>query len=114
MFKGDQYTNIHSKLNRQLEGTDMLANEFKQLLQNFSLSNVLKQPTHFSTSRGTCIDLITTNVVENIESVNVLTPFCSTHFPVGAYLHFKTFIQKIRKKLCKCKLHTTAQRLIRY
>lgn len=58
---------------------DMLAdgnNAFKQMLQNFSLSNVVKQPTNFSSSRGTCIDLIITNV-ENIESVNVLTPFCA-------------------------------------
>lgn len=40
-------------------------NAFKQMLQNFSLSDVVKQPTNFSTSRGTN--------VENIESVNVLT-----------------------------------------
>lgn len=68
---------------------DMLAdgnNAFKQMLQNFCLSNVVKQPTNFSTSRGTCIDLI-------VKSVNVLTPFCSTYCPVGADLHFKTFKQ---------------------
>lgn len=99
---------IESALNTELPlfllgdfNFDMLAdgnNAFKQMLQNFSLSNVVKQPTIFSTSRGTCIDLIITNVVENIESVNVLTPFCSTHCPVGADLHFKTFKQHSYKR----------------
>lgn len=76
---------------------DMLAdgnNAFKQMLQNFSLSNVVKQPTSFSTSRGTFIDLFMTNVVEHIESVNVLTPFCSTHCPVGADLHLSNIHTK--------------------
>lgn len=36
-----------------------------------------------STSIGTCIDLYIPETVKNIESVNVLPPFCSTHSPVG-------------------------------
>ena len=99
---------IESALNAELPifllgdfNFDMLAdgnNAFKNMLQNFSLSNVVTKPTNFSRSKGTCIDLIITNAVEKIETVNILTPFCSTHSPVGVDLHFKTFKQHSYKR----------------
>lgn len=57
---------------------DMLADGnhvFKHMLQKFFLTNVITQPTNYTTTRGTCIDLIITNAVERIENIDVLTPF---------------------------------------
>lgn len=39
-------------------------NEFKHMLQNFSLTNVITQPADYTTTKGTCIDL--TNAVERV------------------------------------------------
>lgn len=72
---------------------------FKHMLQNFSLTNVITQPTNYTTTRGTCIDLIITNAVERIENIDVLTPFCSTHSPVTLEIHFKTYKQRAYRRI---------------
>ena len=81
---------------------DMLAegnNTFRQLLHNFSLTNIINQSTNFTTSRGTCIDLIVTNSNEMVEMVEILTPFCSTHSPTAAELQFKTYKQRAYRRI---------------
>lgn len=39
-------------------------NEFKHMLQNVSLTNVITQPADYTTTKGTCIDL--SNAVERV------------------------------------------------
>lgn len=61
---------IDFKINKLSDGN----NEFKHMLQNFSLTNVITQPADYTTTKGTCIDL--TNAVERVDNIDVLTPFC--------------------------------------
>lgn len=52
---------------------DMLSdgnNVFKHMLHNFSLTNVITQPTDYTTTRGNCIDRIITNAVERVENIH--------------------------------------------
>lgn len=74
-------------------------NVFKHMLQNFSLTNIITQPTNYTTTRGTCINLIFTNAVERVENIDVLTLFCSTHSPVATEIHFKTYKQRANKRI---------------
>lgn len=61
---------IDFKINMLSDGN----NEFKHMLQNFSLTNVITQPADYTTTKGTCIDL--TNAVERVDNIDVLTSFC--------------------------------------
>lgn len=51
---------IDFKINKLSDGN----NEFKDMLQNCSLTNVITQPADYTTTKGTCIDL--TNAVERV------------------------------------------------
>jgi hypothetical protein len=62
------------------------------------LENVVFEATNFTTETGTCIDLCVTNRKNLINSVDVLTPVCSTHAPVLAEISFKTFKQHSFKR----------------
>ena len=80
---------------------DMLSNSsnyFKKILNRLNLENVVFEATHFTTETGTCIDLCITNRKKLVNSVDVLTPVCSTHAPVLAEISFKTFKQHSFKR----------------
>ena len=62
------------------------------------LENVVFETTNFTTETGICIDLCITNRKKLINSVDVLTPVCSTHVPVLAEISFKSFKQHSFKR----------------
>ena len=74
------------------------SNYFKKILNRLNLENVVFEATNFTTETGTCIDLCITNRKNLINSVDVLTPVCSTHAPVLAEISFKTFKQHSFKR----------------
>lgn len=80
-------------------------NVFKHMPQNFSLTIKCHNPTNYTTARGTCIDLIITNAVKRVESIDVLTLFCSTHCPVTLEIHFKTYKQRAYKRILTDYIH---------
>ena len=80
---------------------DMLANgnnTFKQLMIRYNLLNLVNEPTNFTSTPGTCIDLIFTNNDSIVDKVSVTTPICSTHSPVSFDITYNTFKQYAYKR----------------
>ena len=70
---------------------NMLSNQssrFKSVLQKQNLTNLVNCPTNFTTTEGTCIDLLITSDPSLVDSTFVTPPFCSTHSVVGLDLTF--------------------------
>ena len=77
-------------------------NHLENLMQRLSMVNLVWEATNFTTTPGTCIDLFLTNNRNTVKSVEVLSPFCSSHAPVSAEINFKvhkeySFKRTIRK-----------------
>lgn len=80
---------------------DMLSggnNNFKQLMVQKNLLNMVNEPTNFTTFPGTCIDLVFINNPSIVDKVYVASPFCSTHSPVSFDVKYKTFKQYAYKR----------------
>ncbi|XP_062581833.1 uncharacterized protein LOC134243596, partial [Saccostrea cucullata] len=73
-------------------------NTFKNLLLQLNLSNVVLEPTNFTTDIGTCIDLVLTNDPSKVKSVVVDEPICSSHSPVSIEISFQTYKQHAFKR----------------
>lgn len=71
-------------INMQVSGS----NRFKNILSRFNLSNVVNEPTHFTETSSSCIDLLITNRPNIISEHNVLTPICSNHSVVECEINF--------------------------
>lgn len=81
--------------------TNILSNQstrFKQILQRLNLHNLVNTPTNFTTSEGTCIDLLVTSDPALVRNTFVSPPFCSTHSVVGLDLQFYTHKQYAYKR----------------
>lgn len=55
------------------------SSQFKLILQKLGLTNLINEPTNFTTNLGTCIDLLTTNNTGLINQSFTSHPICSTH-----------------------------------
>ena len=53
------------------------------MLQKQNLKTLVNCPTKFTTTEGTCIDLLITSYPSLVDSTCVTPPFCSTHSVVG-------------------------------
>ena len=73
-------------------------NSFKQLMLKNNLINLVDEATNFTSTPGTCIDLIFTNNANLVDKVYVASPFCSTHSPVSFDVKYKTFKQYAFKR----------------
>ncbi|CAG2185269.1 unnamed protein product [Mytilus edulis] len=78
------------------------SNNLRNILQRLNMYNLVFEKTNFTTDTGTCIDLFLTNNKSCVKSVDILSPFCSTHAPVCAEVNFKvnkeyTYKRTIRK-----------------
>lgn len=74
-------------------------NEFKHMLQNFSLTNVITQPADYTTTIGN-IDL--TNAVERVAWLRIpmcYPPFVGISSTVNLEIHFKTCKQREYKRI---------------
>ena len=80
---------------------DMLTkgnNTFKQLMVKNNLKNLVDEATNFTSTPGTCIDLIFTNNASLVDKVYVASPFCSTHSPISFDIKYKTLKQYAFKR----------------
>lgn len=72
-------------------------NLFKHLLQRLNISNVVDEPTNFTTDTDTCIDLVLTNDTNKVKNAIAVEPICSTicstHSPVTVEISFSTYKQ---------------------
>ena len=74
--------------------TDMLIkgnNTFKQFKVKNNLINLVDEVTNFTSTPGTCIDLIFTNNPSLVEKVFIASSFCSTHLSISFDVKNRTF-----------------------
>ena len=72
-----------------LSNTATGRNHLSNLMHRLNMVNLVCEATNFTTTPGTCIDLVLTNNRNTVKSVEVLSPFCSSHSPVTAEINFK-------------------------